>query len=193
MTAAGVVRTVAVTVLCAVALLVGAGPAAAHTRLEGSDPADGSSTATAPARVSLRFSETMQADFSTLTVVGPDGGAYQTGPVTADGATVSTQVLPLGPAGRYEIGYRVVSDDGHPVTGSVAFTLTAPGAALATPPARTVPPSGGPATDPTHDPSVTHAAAIAERGDGAPVWPWIAGAVVLVAGGVAAALRLGRG
>jgi hypothetical protein len=27
---------------------------------------------------------------------------------------------------------------------------------------------------------------------GAPVWPWVVGAVVLVGGGVAAALRLGR-
>ena len=81
---------------------------------------------TPPQRVSLTFNEPMQAGFATLTVIGPDGNAYQAGDVTADGGTVEIGVAPLGPAGRYEIGYRVVSEDGHPVTGSVAFTLTAP-------------------------------------------------------------------
>ena len=50
-------------------------------------------------------------------MVGPDGTNYQTGQVSAAGGQVSTAVSPLGPAGRYEIGYRVVSDDGHPVQG----------------------------------------------------------------------------
>jgi copper resistance protein C len=40
--------------------------------------------------------------------------------VALDGPTVSIDVAPLGPAGRYEIGYRIISADGHPVTGSVA-------------------------------------------------------------------------
>ena len=83
--------------------------------------------------MSLTFNEPMQAGFATLTVIGPDGTPYQSGEVTTDGGTVSVAVSPLGPAGRYEIGYRVISEDGHPVTGSVAFTLTAPGPAAAAP------------------------------------------------------------
>jgi len=181
-------RTVAVTLLCGFALLLGTAPAFAHTRLESTDPADGSSVDVAPQRVSLTFNESIPAEFSQITVVGPDGTNYQTGAVTAAEGVVSTDVAPLGPAGRYEIGYRVVSDDGHPVTGSVAFTLTtaaAPTTTAAAPSASAAAPAPAPAT-----PSP---AAAAQPEDGAaPVWPWIVGAVVLVGVGVVAALRLGR-
>ncbi|MGI9004465.1 MAG: copper resistance CopC family protein [Pseudonocardia sp.] len=178
-------RAVALTVLCGLALLAGTAPAFAHARLLSSDPADGASLSTAPERVSLTFNENMQPGFTTLTVIGPDGGAYQSGEVTADGAVVSIAVAPLGPAGRYEIGYRVVSEDGHPVTGSVGFTLTTsgPGAAAAPPPTTdTAPPASVAA--PELDPN---------GGGGVPVWLWIVGAIVLVGGGIVAALRLGRG
>lgn len=181
-----ILRSVAVTVLCGLALLLGAGQALAHTRLQGSDPADGASLATGPQRVSLTFSEAVQAGFTTLTVIGPDQAGYQTGDVTAAGDTVSIAVRPLGPAGRYEIGYRVVSEDGHPVTGSVAFTLTAPGPGGAAPAGSASATASPPAT------GVGTAASQDDSGS-APVWPWIVGAVVLVGAGVTAALRLGRG
>lgn len=186
-------RAAALSVLCGLVLLLGAGPASAHTRLQSSDPADGTSVPTAPARVSLTFNEDMQVGFSTVTLIGPDGAAYQTGDVAADGGTVSTALLPLGPAGRYEIGYRVVSEDGHPVTGSVAFTLTAPGPAAAVAvPTTAAAPSSGPATSSADPAPAAASAPAAPEGGGAPVWPWIVGAVVLVAVGVVVALRLGR-
>jgi methionine-rich copper-binding protein CopC len=182
---ARILRTVAVTLLAGLALLLGAAPAFAHTRLQSSNPTDGASLDTAPAQVSLTFNEEMTPGFSTITVVGPDGAHYETGEVGAEGGTVSIAVQPLGPAGRYAIGYRVVSADGHPVTGEVSFTLTTPGPATTTPaPASTTAAPAAPAPA---------AAAPADSGGGMPVWPWIVGAVVLVGGGVVAALRLGRG
>jgi hypothetical protein len=177
-------RATALTLICGLALLLGSGVAAAHTRLVSSDPADGSTRDTGPTTVSLVFNEAMEPGFSTVTVIGPDGRDYRTGDVRADGGTVTVDVAPLGPAGRYEIGYRVISADGHPVTGSVSFTPTTPaggGAAAAT---------GGPSAAPVAAPAAVPAPAPA---GGAPVWPWVLGAVVLVGGGVAAALRLGRG
>jgi copper resistance protein C len=184
---ARVLRTVTVTLLAGLALLLGAAPALAHTRLQSSDPGDGASLDAAPEHVSLTFNEEMTPGFSTITVVGPDGAHYETGEVGAEGGTVSTAVLPLGPAGRYQIGYRVVSADGHPVAGEVSFTLTTAGPATTAPaPA----PSAAPAASPAPAPA---AAAPAENSGGTPVWPWILGAVVLVGGGVVAALRLGRG
>ena len=188
-------RVVAVTLLCAATLLFGAAPAFAHTRLQSSDPADGTSLGAGPQRVSLTFNEPMQTGFATLTVIGPDSRPYQSGEVTASGGTVSIGVAPLGPAGRYEIGYRVVSEDGHPVTGSVAFTLTAPGPAAATTAAApssalAAPASATPA--PTSAAPAPVAASTSEGGD-MPVWPWIVGGVVLIGVGAAAALRLGRG
>jgi copper resistance protein C len=178
-------RAVAVTLLAGLALLLGAAPALAHTRLLSTDPADGSSRDSAPEHVALTFNEPMSPEFSTITVIGPDGTNYQDGAVTAEESTISSRLLPLGPAGRYEIGYRVVSADGHPVTGSVAFTLTTAG------PGATTAPPAEPAT--AAPPAPAPAAAPADESGGAPIWPWIVGAVVLVGGGVFAALRLGRG
>jgi copper resistance protein C len=177
------VRTIAVTLLAGLALLLGAAPALAHTRLQSSDPADGASLDSAPEQVALTFNEPMSPEFSTITVIGPDGETnYQDGAVTAEEGTISTRLLPLGPAGRYEIGYRVVSADGHPVTGSVAFTLTTPGPGGTSAPA-----------EPSAAPASPAPPAASEDGGGAPVWPWVVGAVVLVGAGVVVALRLGRG
>jgi copper resistance protein C len=180
-------RLAAAAVATCVALVLGAAPASAHARLESSIPADGSSVASAPDTVSLTFSDDVQAEFASITLVGPDGTNYQTGDLSATGGTVTTSVKPLGPAGAYTIGYRVVSDDGHPVQGEVAFTLTAPGPASATAaaaaPAAAATAESAPAVAPQ---------ANAQGSSSAPVWPWILGAVILVGAGAAAALRLGR-
>ena len=104
-------RLLAATVAACVALLLGAAPAFAHTRLESSNPTDKSTVDAAPESVSLTFNEDISAEFATMSVVGPDGTNYQTGQVSAAGGQVSTAVSPLGPAGVYQIGYRVVSDD----------------------------------------------------------------------------------
>jgi methionine-rich copper-binding protein CopC len=182
-------RGAAVGLVAALALLLGASPAFAHAEFESSDPADGASLATGPSRVSVTFSDTMQQGFNELTVIGPDGTThYENGEVLADGDTVSVAVNPLGPAGRYQVGYRVLSDDGHPVSGSIAFTLTAPG------PAAAQPASSAAAAAPA--PAEASPAPVAQQdtgSGGSPVWPWIVGAVVLVAAGVVVAMRLGRG
>ena len=183
-------RLVAATVAACVALLLGAAPAFAHTRLESSDPADKSSVDTAPASVSLTFNEDISAEFASISVVGPDGTNYATGPVSAAGGQVGTAVSPLGPAGAYEIGYRVVSDDGHPVQGKLTFTLTTPGPGPAAS-APTVAPAptaqAGPPATTAVDPQAS-----TRPSEGAPIWPWLVGAVILVAVGAAVALRLGR-
>ena len=72
-------RLLAATVAACVALLLGAAPAFAHTRLESSDPADKSSVDTAPESVSLTFNEDISAEFASISVVGPDGTNYATG------------------------------------------------------------------------------------------------------------------
>jgi methionine-rich copper-binding protein CopC len=188
-------RLLAATVVACVALLLGAAPAFAHTRLESSDPVDKSSVDAAPASVSLTFNEAISAEFATLSVVGPDGTNYQSGPVSASNGQVSTAVSPLGPAGVYEIGYRVVSDDGHPVSGKVSFTLTTAGPGAAAAPATAAPTAAAaPAPAPAAAPATTAVdpQADSRSSEGAPVWPWLVGAVILVAAGAAAALRLSR-
>ena len=84
MTAACCARS-AVTVLCGLALLLGAGRRSPTPGWTSSDPADGTSLADRPQRVSLTFNEPMQPGFTTMTVVGPDQAQYQAGDVTANG------------------------------------------------------------------------------------------------------------
>lgn len=175
-------RGAVITLLAGLALVLGSAPAWAHSRLDSSDPASGSSLTTGPQKVSLTFNEAVQPGFTVITVIGPNGDDYHSGDITEVDDTVSVGVLPLGPAGAYQIGYRVVSADGHPVSGSVPFTLTTAGAGSP----QAAPPAGA-----TAAPSVVPTSAPAGDG-GAPVWPWIIGAVLVVGLGVGAALRLGR-
>jgi methionine-rich copper-binding protein CopC len=192
-------RQLVVGLVAGVALLLGAGTAFAHDVLTASDPANGSSLATGPSKVTLTFDLPVKEYFSTITVLGPDGNHYEAGPSAVDGSTVSAPVQPLGPAGGYTVGYRIVSDDGHPVSGSVRFTLTqagpghgVPAAESAGSSAEAAAPSPGQPGGP--DGSGGSGGQASDSGSGGiPAWPWVVGGVLLVAAGAAIALRLGKG
>jgi methionine-rich copper-binding protein CopC len=172
-------RAVVVALLSVVGVLGAAGPAFAHSVLLGSNPADGANLDTGPSQVALTFNEDMPPGFDVVFVIGPDGKQWQDGQVTTSGPVVSVPVAPLGPAGRYQVGYRVVSGDGHPVEGRTSFTLSKAG------PGSAPPQTSAPGPDAT-------AAAGAGSGGGLAIWPWILGAAVLIGAGVVAVLRLGR-
>jgi methionine-rich copper-binding protein CopC len=169
--------------LTVVAVLGTATPALAHNVLISSDPANGSSIAAGPQKISLTFDQYVQgADVNQIAVTGPGGGQWAEGPISVVNNVISAPLRPLGPAGKYTIGYRVLSADGHPVTGELTFTLTAAG-------------TGTPATvDAAKSPGGTasQATSQASSSTGVPIWVWIAGAVVLLAIGLTVALRSGR-
>jgi methionine-rich copper-binding protein CopC len=97
-----------------------ASPAAAHARLVSTDPEDGSHLNAPPDRVSLRFDEPVD-PHATIQVRTDDGTNVGRGATTVDGATVSRDIS--GPRdGGYTVTYRVVSDDGHPVVGTLTFS-----------------------------------------------------------------------
>lgn len=160
--------------MLAFGLLGTVGTAFAHNTLIDSDPKDGARIAQGPSQIRLTFDQPVRLDYNTVTLIGPDGGHWIDQKALVEGPNVTVPVRPLGPAGTYTAGYRILSDDGHPVTGKVSFTLTKPG--TGTPGAA---PEGADQSD-------------SEQG-GSAIWPWIGGAVVLVALGVVLALRLGRG
>ncbi|ASO17724.1 Copper transport protein YcnJ precursor [Actinoalloteichus hoggarensis] len=157
-------------------------PASAHNVLIDSSPENGAEIDTAPDRIDLVFDQIVQPGFNTVTVTGPDQNRWEeTSEATVDGETVSTTVHPLGPAGEYTVGFRVLSADGHTVRGSTTFTLTEAGDG-------DVPPQ--PADD---EASADGSADEASTEEGMPVWPWIAGAAVLLAVGVTVGIRFGGG
>lgn len=196
-TARAVPRLTALLLAGALALLTAlltAGPASAHDEMTGSDPADGSTIAAAPARVSVTFEEPPENGFSTLTVVGPDGARHDQGATVTDGSVLSIGVGPLPTAGVYRVGFRVLSDDGHPVSGSVSFTLTTPSpAAAAASPAAQSPAAQSPAPQApagqTQPAQPSPAASSSSDGGGLPAWPFVVLAVVVVGGAIALVLR----
>jgi methionine-rich copper-binding protein CopC len=159
--------------LAGLAVIGLATPAFAHDVLTGSTPADGASVAVGPRQVTLTFNAPVQFGDNRLTVTGPDGQQWQTTDnATVDGDSVSTTVAPLGPAGGYTVGYRIISADGHPVSGEVTFTLTKAGAGTA--------------------PMRATTGASSSRQPGPAVWPWALGAVVLLGLGLFLGLRTPR-
>ncbi|QWF78866.1 hypothetical protein HUW46_02264 [Amycolatopsis sp. CA-230715] len=168
-------KTVATLFLVATAALLAAPAADAHSVLVSSTPAKNASIATAPAQVSLEFNEPLEHGFTQLAVTGPDGASHwEGGQPVVSGPKVTAPLRPLGPAGAYTVRYRVVSADGHPVSGTIGFTLTAAGPANAVPAAAAEPPRPAPPSD------------------SIPVWPWVFGAVILLVTGITVARRIGR-
>ncbi|QCX26358.1 copper resistance CopC family protein [Nocardioides jishulii] len=108
--------------LVTVAMALGAAPAQAHAGLTGSTPEDGATLTELPAEVVLTFSEQVSGP-ATVVVTGPDGGGLQTGEAEVDGDEVRQAVERGQAGGAYTIAYRVISSDGHPITGQVRFTL----------------------------------------------------------------------
>ncbi|MEU4250471.1 copper resistance CopC family protein [Amycolatopsis sp. NPDC026612] len=112
-------------------LVVLAGPASAHTELEASSPAEGASLATAPTQVELTFGEPVTLPPDPVKVTGRDGTAWKIGAPAVAGGVVTVPVTSSGPAQAYTLTWQVVAKDGDNVTGTVHFTLTAPGPAAA--------------------------------------------------------------
>src|ERR1700704_1400122 len=94
--------------------------ALAHAALVSAEPADGSVLAQSPKTLQLRFSENI-----TPAVVSLIDAAGKTRDVTARAVDQTVLVtLPDDlPRGTQVVSYRVVSQDGHPVAGSLMFWI----------------------------------------------------------------------
>jgi methionine-rich copper-binding protein CopC len=122
-------------------LWVTALPAAAHDSLLSSDPPDKATVARTPSVVVLTLDEPPLALGAQVVVTGPSG-QVQTGNAQIVDNTLRQDLQPGAPAGVYQVVWRVSSDDGHPVTGSLSFTSQAasagePSSAGSQPPADT--------------------------------------------------------
>jgi methionine-rich copper-binding protein CopC len=185
-------RTLAVaaaTAFTALFIVLGGAPAAAHTDLQSSAPADGEALTTAPDTVTLTFATAVASQFAQVTVTGPDGRSVTTGETTVEGAVVRQPVSPNGD-GAYVVAYRVVSDDGHPVSGELGFTLTGSGAAPA--PTQAEGPTEASAPVPsTPAPATASPAADSDtsEGDGWGLWLLLIGVVAVFVVGTVLALR----
>lgn len=114
-----------VAVLATVGLVAGTtGPAAAHAVLVASSPGDGERLPSAPSQVSLTFSEGVTAELGGVQVLDREGRRVDLGTVTQpNDAQLLVGLRDDVPEGTYLVSYRVLSSDGHPVSGAIVFAV----------------------------------------------------------------------
>lgn len=156
--------------LCVGASLPAAPAAFAHDQLISSSPAPDERLDKTPASVTLAFSSPLLTLGHEVRVVDDNAKNWVGGAAVLSRETL-TQALPELPDGGYQVSWRVVSADGHPISGGYRFRVGNPAAAAPAVPA-----------SPTASVETAEAAATG-TGDGVPGW--------LPAAGIAAAAGLG--
>jgi methionine-rich copper-binding protein CopC len=161
-------------------LALTAAPAAAHNELLSSTPKQGAQLTSLPAAIELKFGEAADARFVKIAATGPDGSSVAAGKPTVTGTVVSQPLTPGTASGTYTVAYRVVSKDGHPVSGKVTFTATLQVPTVAT----------SPSTAPAEVAAAPKKAAATQEGEGNGWMLYAAiGAGVLLLGALALGLR----
>lgn len=117
-------RRVAVITLLGLALaLVPARPASAHASLSSTEPASGEVLLEPPTEVVLHFTEAVEARDGDVRVIGADGERVDGGDVEQpDGRTVVAPLDGIGDGG-YVVAWKVVSSDGHPISGGFTWRV----------------------------------------------------------------------
>lgn len=121
------------------------GRALAHNSLDTSDPPDGATLSATPSQITFFFTADVPLDTLTITLVGASGVRTELSGSTHGASGVREVVTPLPglEPGPVSVRWRLVGPDGHPVTDTVDFTITAPVAATV------------PATTPAAEPTAT--------------------------------------
>lgn len=166
-------------------LLIGR-PAAGHTALVRTVPAEGTTVGALPAAVELTFNEAVPERYQVVVVTAPDGVGVSAGKPQVRGTTIRQPIRRLRVAGRYVIAYRVASADGHLLSNRVSFSYFPARTETTSPTSRgTVPPTPPPAPPATAEPAGS-AQPAAEAGWDSSVAVSVvaAGLVALAAGGL---------
>ncbi|GAA4488074.1 hypothetical protein GCM10023191_016980 [Actinoallomurus oryzae] len=167
----------AATAAALLGVLATAAPAEAHTTLTSSDPAK-DATVAAPAQIRLTYADPVR--FPGVVLLDAKGGHHEAGKASAVDNHVTQQVGGALAPGVYTVGWRVVAEDGHPVTGEYKFTVQggSPSAAQTAPAGAASSAPASPAAEP-----VRHTSSAG--------WWWI-GLVVIVLAVIGGALALLR-
>src|SRR3954454_24061115 len=104
--------------------MVPAAPAYAHAELMSTSPAAGRAVAP-PSVVTLRFDDVVQLPPGALRITGPHGHAVAVRVSQPTSKTLQGSLPRNVGAGRYAVGWRIVADDGHTVSGTFRFMVRA--------------------------------------------------------------------
>ncbi len=150
----------AVLALFAIAL---AAPASwAHDQLASSSPSSGQALTQAPSQIVLTFEEAPMEGTAAVTATDSSGKSVEIGLPSVSDNVVKVAWPANTPAGSYTVNWRVVSDDGHPVSGQIPFSYTSAAAttAAATPTATSTPSTSSDSSMPVLIPALGAAALV---------------------------------
>lgn len=109
--------------------LLPAGPAAAHSELVGSTPATGAQLNNPPTQVTFTFNRDVSTRFASTALSVDDAASGQLA-TRVEGrdlvADVPADLPDRSSSSTWQVAYRVVSADGHPISGTVSFTVAGP-------------------------------------------------------------------
>jgi copper transport protein len=105
----------------ALGVLAGSAPAGAHATLQGTSPSDDAVVDETPAAIVLTFDEPVSASTGAVLVIAPGGGRVDGSVDRTDGGRSVSIGVDGDARGTYTVAYRVVSDDGHTISGSFVF------------------------------------------------------------------------
>ena len=119
--------------LISLSVFGGAVSASAHADVVGTTPIDGAVLDSAPQSLTLSFNSTLL-DGMVEVAVSNSAGELVSGIVAESVGTDAIVLWPVDlPGDTYQVSYRIVSQDGHPVTGSLRFSYPDPEAETAEP------------------------------------------------------------
>lgn len=177
--------------------LLAAAPASAHDELVSTDPAADSTLDELPTELTLTFSGELSTDAgaTAMQVTDAGGASLADGEPVVQGTTV-TLALAGAASGTVTVLWKVVSSDGHPISGEYGFTVTAapptptPTETATPSPTPTATPDDSPTAEPTETPTVAPVPADSSNA----ALPWIIGGLLLVAavGGAVTYLLVSR-
>lgn len=108
-------------ILASIALCAAASTGWAHSKAETTAPANGATVASVE-EILIRFDEPMRV--TAISVTGPDGDLDLERGTGLDPTTEFRAIPPASvPAGVYEVEWRGLSTDGHPMQGTFGFTV----------------------------------------------------------------------
>jgi copper resistance protein C len=107
------------------AVALGARSVYAHAFLDHAIPAVGSTVPSAPASVTMWFTQELEPAFTTATVTDASGNRVDTGPAQVDPKNRTELKVSLKqlPAGTYTVSWHALSVDTHTTTGHFNFTI----------------------------------------------------------------------
>lgn len=176
----GLMRALAVAVLALALGGIGMPVAVGHASQTGSTPAAGAVLDAPPSSVEVTFDTPLMDIGAALVVRSEDGTVISEAVPEVARTRIRVGVQTDAPPGTYTVAFRVVSQDGHPITSTFDYTVTGNASAATASDAPSTPTSSSADAEPTSE----------EPSDGPPIALIAAGLLVLtLAAAGAIALR----